>query len=404
MQVLVLGRVFSGFVQMLEEGGWAPRGTPAVYRLYEALQKDPEIDVVFVLYDADGFLAKQGLRSRRVDLAGFGTVYVVSGPWFRWPRLLRRVGGVCRELHYLISALSWYRVTRADLVYAYNATALAGSVIARNFRGAVALRLLGLHPFHWRIAGGGGWFSRVFRAPYRQVVCSRDGSGGTHYLPLLTGPQVPVEVVLNGCDAEDNVEEIRFDESGPLKVVFLGRLEPNKGGREFVSGIAKALQRSPKSVSAMVIGDGSERQSLAEEIARHGLEEDCRLLGSLPHSDVQATLQSAHLYVSLNRFGNLSNATLEAMRTGLAVAILEEDQEWHIDSDTAEILDPKTIPRILREGTDDSLADLLVDMASDRDRLANCANSVRDAAARHLKTWDERIEWECALLKRLASE
>ena len=150
------------------------------------------------------------------------------------------------------------------------------------------LRLLGLHPDQMHFADSPGglqhWF---YRSPFDHVICSMDGSGVDYYLPKLISPGVPRSVWLNGVDSltPDAGTKARildtFPETGPPVVLFVGRLEWNKGCREFIEAALAVLERRPGAIRAVVIGEGGLRDELENRVSAAGADfaRRCRDVG-----------------------------------------------------------------------------------------------------------------------------
>lgn len=107
-----------------------------------------------------------------------------------------------------------------------------------------------------------------------------------------------------------------FPRIGAPRVLFVGRLAPQKGVRNLVE--AAALLEDP-SAQVLLVGDGSERRSLEREIRRLGVEERVHLLGFVPHKRVPAVLAHADLLVLPSLYEELGTILLEAMWAGLPI-------------------------------------------------------------------------------------
>jgi glycosyltransferase involved in cell wall biosynthesis len=99
-------------------------------------------------------------------------------------------------------------------------------------------------------------------------------------------------------------------EGSPFTVVSVSRLVPIKNHL----AILRAFARSRHSDDRLVyVGEGSERQRLASEIAALGLEGDVELLGLLKREQVYRRMASADVYVSASHGEGLPIAVLEVM-------------------------------------------------------------------------------------------
>ncbi|MBI9102599.1 MAG: glycosyltransferase [Spirochaetales bacterium] len=79
-----------------------------------------------------------------------------------------------------------------------------------------------------------------------------------------------------------------------LKLVFGGRLGPEKGLREFISSIDSSLW---KEITFDIYGTGPEDETLRAYIIKNNLEDVCRLKGYLSHEELLEKLPSYHALV-----------------------------------------------------------------------------------------------------------
>lgn len=100
-----------------------------------------------------------------------------------------------------------------------------------------------------------------------------------------------------------------------IKLVFLGRLTPDKGWNFTLRAFAQAARQFDLSqVSLIVVGDGSMR----DEIAR-SLGSNVHLLGRVSHAEVPALLINSDIYITTSEKENRSLAVLEALAAGLPI-------------------------------------------------------------------------------------
>jgi glycosyltransferase involved in cell wall biosynthesis len=193
-------------------------------------------------------------------------------------------------------------------------------------------------------------------------------------------------------------------ENGPLVILFIGRLEWNKGCREFVEGVLRVLSHRPGLLHAVLVGDGSLHDELAGRIAAAKAEDEVLLAGSVPHGEVGVWLERADVYVSLNHLGNLSNANLEAIAAGTCMIILDADPMTHNDTETARLIPENAALRIGRENMAGNLARALESLLDAPERITSYAAAAERLGKELLQPWDRRIEQEVDLICHLARE
>lgn len=103
--------------------------------------------------------------------------------------------------------------------------------------------------------------------------------------------------------------------AGPL-VVSVGALIPRKGHDIVIDAVA-ALP----GVQLRIAGEGPERPRLAAQIARLGLDERVKLLGSVAHAELPPLLAAADAMALASSSEGLANAWVEALASGTPIVI-----------------------------------------------------------------------------------
>jgi glycosyltransferase involved in cell wall biosynthesis len=125
----------------------------------------------------------------------------------------------------------------------------------------------------------------------------------------------------NGVDMANFPGPNVRERSGPLHIVFAGRLVPYKGADMLIEAAAPFVQAG--SVMVSVIGDGPERPRLERMVAELKLQEGVRLFGWVNQSDVATRMADADLFVfpSIREFGGA--VVLEAMAMGVPPVVVD---------------------------------------------------------------------------------
>ena len=129
--------------------------------------------------------------------------------------------------------------------------------------------------------------------------------------------------------------------TGPFKLVFMGRLEALKGLSQTLDALAQARAQMPdRDISLDILGDGSEAGALQAQADRLGLSQAVRFRGFLPQTDCAHFLAQADALIlaSLRECGGA--VVLEAMAMGLAVIASDWGGPADYLDDTCGILVP----------------------------------------------------------------
>jgi glycosyltransferase involved in cell wall biosynthesis len=154
-----------------------------------------------------------------------------------------------------------------------------------------------------------------------------------------------------------------------LVVAGVGRLERQKRFDLLMQAFAEVRRRLPDlPLRLVIVGEGSERQSLEQERERLGLQADCTFLGQ--RSDVAWLHCGFDLFVQSSDYEGTPNAVLEAM--ALETPIIATDV-----GGTAELIESGIHGRIVAAGDAVALADAILEALSNRSGLAQMARAAR---------------------------
>ena len=410
MKILYVARLFSGLERSVLNRSWNPAGVPTSYKLVEYLDSsDHEVEIVFTPKDPlssrtfaapSGFFI-QGLRSK---------VHLLTGPesipgWFgkARPYLL--------DLYQLFQTWVLARRFKPDLIYVGHANIWTGVFFARISSVSTVFRVMGIYPgmraalLEPRLVDK--LFRWAYRSPWSAVIATQDGSGIESWLDRAISPNVPTFALLNGVDEAETYDDVSFENllagvsNDATVVTFVARLHPYKGCMEFMEGFLSARARAGADLQAIVVGDGPLLDDMRARVEEARATEDVFFTGLLPHSQVSLVQDRADIYVSLNRFGNLSNANLEAMKAGKCMVIPAARPESGVDVATDRLLAPETVFRIPSSDDSEALADAILTLHQDPGRRKKMSEAMRELAQRELSTWEERVTKEVQILVAL---
>jgi glycosyltransferase involved in cell wall biosynthesis len=168
---------------------------------------------------------------------------------------------------------------------------------------------------------------------------------------------------------------------GPIRVGFVGRLEPYKGGLIAVRAFAAAAADS--SAALEIVGAGPEQVAMREVVSEHGLDERVAFMGALPQDQTLERMSTYDIVLvpSLTtrtwkeQFGRVP---VQAMAHG-AVVIASDSGSLREVVDSCGVL--------VREGDVARFAETLRDLIHDRARLDELRERAWQRAAQHF-TWE----------------
>jgi glycosyltransferase involved in cell wall biosynthesis len=408
MRILLALRLYSGLEACLETGSWRPSGAPTIYKLIEALDAQAhDYDLVLV---AKGRTRWPGTRVETIAIKGLRRPITVVPGERLFPAWLGRHRWVVSEFWQTLVLAFMAAKRRPDVLYCDRATAWMAGIGARVLRFPTVLRVMGISPGLRQQLCSRSFTSVVTKWAYRSrfaaIICTLDGSNGSFWLGRSTAPGIPIMHWPNGCDVIRSGRPAGAAASPSSRqktnVLFASRLETIKGCDEFLAAFLAARRRRPGALHATVVGDGERASALREAVSSAGADEDVTFAGEVPHTAVATFYADADIYVSLNRMGNFSNATLEAMTVGCCIILPMPDRNLIQDQIAEELLPPDTAFRVPN----------VADIAAIADAICHLHDFPEDRSARALRTaavarerispWERRIGDEVALLTRVS--
>lgn len=409
MRILYVSRLFSGLADGIRDRRWDPRGVPTVYRLLEALDRtDHALKIVFTV--KDGAVGWSETKTTTFPIEGFGREVTVVPQPLGLPPVFGRARGYLREF------LQYREIRRIglefapDIAYFDRVNIYQAALLARHSKVPVLWRVMGvpsaMHDMlemRGPVAGITRW---AYRSPFAMVLCSRDGSGGEQWMERALAPETQRRMMINGVDPVEN--DSLPTEMEPLfgteatKILFVSRLVEDKGCIAFIDGVCQALNRSPGRFVAFVAGDGPFRAEMEDRVRTAGHSDRFHFLGQLPHNQILSLQRQSDLYVSLNGMCNLTNANLEAMRTGVCIIIPASPGIRGIDVDTDVLMPPDTIWRIDDAEDVNGLSEALIKLGANPEERRRRARATAARASDFIPSWETRIGEEIELLNRLA--
>lgn len=407
MKVFMATRLMSGFVESLHTREWCPSGSPAIYKLIDQLiQHGHQLTLCWLVKEpgnepsSDWQLNQEiSLRLKQLD----ADIYVIPG--------MRRIPRLPKKIRYYLS--QWYQGVKVirhvlqdkpDVVYIDRAHVLLAALLKRIFKQRVFLRILGVTPAMNALMNQRNIRSSIMRWAYRSrfdyVLCSMDGSNARAWLARCIHSDTPYSILLNGNDMEPAVIAPIVKERNKLRVLLLGRLEPNKQPLILLNSVVALSSVEQERLSVTIIGEGSLYTEIAQFIKDHQLEQIITLVGAVPHHKVRDYLHNHDVYVSLNEQGNLSNANLEALKSGLVMVLLEPTY-LSTDSDSYQVMATGTAVRLDTTLPIQSLASTLVTLLS-YPQLVETYKEASLENATKVRTWKMRIKDEIELIEAIA--
>ena len=234
-----------------------------------------------------------------------------------------------------------------------------------------------------------GWLIRLVWRRAGAVVAN---SQGLAELARTSAPRLQVPVIANGADTRLFHPRSGARREGPVRIGFSGRVVRQKGLDVVLDALSR-LDADP-AWELHVIGDGPARQELASQAQKLGLSERIFFRGWQPREELAKLLRDMDAYVFASRDEGMSNAVLEAMASGLAVAAsrIAGNEELVAEAVTGFLVPPQSPGELAQ-----ALQTLIASPTARQDMGA-----AGRARVETLYSWEETANQYLALCKSLA--
>ena len=268
---------------------------------------------------------KWGRYARISKLRGFDGVPVSRPSFFALPYPLNASTGLTMALRLLPLITRIRKLFPFDIIHSHNLTpsGLAGCLLAKQFSVPSVCTVRGsdlnVYPH----------YSRGFMLATQYCLRNSDAVVTTScaladIATALVERRLQPQVIYKGVDqhlfkkrdCKDTLaEKMGFDARGPI-VVFVGRIEKDKGVRELFEAFCR-LKPHFAGLTLIIVGDGSYRGQIQLKVIEAGVSGSVVVTGRVLQEDVADYLAIAHIFVLPSYEEGMPNALLEAMASGL---------------------------------------------------------------------------------------
>ena len=414
MKVLYVARLFSGLETSFINKIWLPTGVPTIYKIIEELDKNYETKFLFSVKDSgNGYSSSWKERKDSVfNISGLKqSIHVLSGIEFFPTWISRKFAMIFRDLRQAFVIIIEVIRFKPDIIYCDHANVIVAAILSRYQNSIpVVFRAMGVYPFMRAAPTRANIIHRIYNwayhSPFDFVICTQDGSGVEPWLNNVLRNGVKNEVLLNGVDKKlipDVIDErLQLLSKKKNIILFIGKLERDKGCYEFEESILLMLNKKPDEVHGLVIGTGSEERNLKELVKRYNCMDGFTFIDRLPHKQIAAAHKISEIYVSMNHLGNLSNANLEAIQSNDCMVIPYNQPDTGIDVVTNKLLEGVVVNAPIEDP--DKLSAVLRDLIYFKNKRLSLSESINIRKKQFLWSWKDRIAVEMNLLENLVKD
>jgi glycogen(starch) synthase len=125
-----------------------------------------------------------------------------------------------------------------------------------------------------------------------------------------------ISIIRNGIDVTAWTFRARQPRSGPARLLYVGRLEYEKGIQDAIAALPR-IRRSHPGTTLAIAGEGTQADWLRELTRRHRVSRSVSFLGKLDHQELLGWLHGADAIVLPSRYEPFGIVALEAAAAGI---------------------------------------------------------------------------------------
>jgi glycosyltransferase involved in cell wall biosynthesis len=305
-----------------------------------------------------------------------------------------------------IKALQLSKEFRPDVVYGhFFHGAPVAWIVGRVRKIPNVTRMYGTFLFPW-VHSIWGRFLKLedvlaFKTPCSYLIMTNDGTRGDDCAAVLRFPQERFKFWRNGVDKgmyDPTFDKDKFKDSLSIPrnhklIVALSRLVRWKRVDRLITAMPAILKQFPWA-TAVIVGDGDEREKLVYLSRKLGVQDYFRFVGAIHHKEVYQFLNAADIFVSLYELSNVGNPILEALCCGKCIVSINNGA-------TGKLIHNSVTGVLLEETELYQLPEVLASLLGDDKRRNSFEQAARKYAVKHLQSWPERIQMEVKLIEHL---
>ena len=411
-------RLYTGLERSLETGTWQPEGVPTVYNFINSAATKYDLTIILTCKDSgktymSGWKEKQ---DKNFFLTGLpASIIVLAGTSFFGNLLPRKIAMIFRDLRHLYKIVHFVRHEKPDLIYCDGANVTFAYCLSKIFpKTPMVLRLLGICSFLRGLPDAKRLVHRIYKLAFRgrfsMAIGTQDGTGTEYFFERALNETVPRCVLLNGTDKAKPF--LGLEKTLPLgwsdtvsrykTVLFVGRIEADKGIRIFIDAVLGVLSSGVNDVRAIIVGSGSLFDEVKQKVDQSGYENKFLFTGSVPHAHILGFHFLSDIYVSTNSDGNLTNANLEAIAANACMIVPAPQHEKHIDVKTTEYLADAV--SYFRHDDPNDLKDKILHLVNNPHEIEQLSRKLDTKKKSFMRSWDERVKEEMQILDSMLSQ
>lgn len=395
MKILYISRLFTGLEQVINDEKWIPTGVPTIYKIIEELNERSELQLI--LNRKIGYYRNKHLKKTKIKLDRFKKPIIVYD-YIQLNFLPSFFNKLLTEIYQSFLHIYQFLKLKPDIVYIDNSNIVSAAVLSRVSSVPVIFRVMGVYPVMKNYLKKNNLISKIYlklyNSPFNTVIGTEDGSGTKEWMKRVINKKSNQHTLINGVKKEKL--NLFSNKNKKFKICFIGKLEKAKGADVFFNSALKSISNS-KNIQFIIVGSGSLYNGISHEIKQKKLENEFKLIRYLEHNDIYKLLDEIDLYVSLNKYGSLSNVNLEAISMNKAMIILNSDWKTETDLFVDKFIPKNAVIRIDRDDIENELIRVFNELSNNKKLINELKKNIKNVSSK-LKSWDNRINQEINII------
>jgi glycosyltransferase involved in cell wall biosynthesis len=369
-------------------------------------------DVVFITgnknsqsgFDDNEKLIKSGIKIDRFDLRALKKLFKIKIIGF----FARSVWWIYFQIQSVLRGVSMAKKEKVDVFYGYEVDGVvAAKILSLIFRKPMVSRFQGTRLSQYLDGGNRFWKLRYWwhilalKTKTDLLVMTNDGTRGDVVLRNLNADMSKVKFWINGTD--ESLMGYKTDTKNLRKslgilpddkiMLSVSRLERWKRIDRTLRALPLILREFPK-IKYLIIGEGSERESLENIVKKLGISRVVVFGGGVPRGNLVGYYNLADIFVSMYDISNVGNPLIEAMSFGKCVVTYDVGgtNRFVIDGENG---------ILVKDPSPKKLAELLIELLNSEEKRRTLGKMAKQFAEKNFWSWGDRINTEIEEVKKL---
>ena len=201
-----------------------------------------------------------------------------------------------------------------------------------------------------------------------------------------------VHSVLLGIGIPEQIEVFPLHMGDVLRLAYVGRLSCYQKSILEIVPFLKALRLQDVDFHMDIVGDGSDREALCDQLARFDLNDCVTLQGAVSHEAALNVLAHTHIFLMFSTFEGLPLTLLEAMARG-AVPVVTD-----LDSGISEVVHDRVNGRVFPVGQPDVAAKIVEELSNNVKVFESLRLKAVETSLNY--SFSKQIEWVADYIRK----